>query len=92
MLKTLFSFCSRRGILFFIISTLVLIFLILNKEERIKKFKSMTSQERQKLILNKMKDKGIDVGSGVPNKNYDSEEVCELIIITNCLPGLRRKI
>ena len=52
----------------------------------------MTSQERQKLILNKMKDRGIDVGSGVPNKNYDSKEVYELIIITNCFPELRRKI
>ena len=49
----------------------------------------MTSQERQKLILKKMKAKGIEVGSGVPFKKYYSEEVYELIRITNCFPELR---
>tara|TARA_B100001769_G_scaffold93103_1_gene71669 strand:- start:19 stop:216 length:198 start_codon:yes stop_codon:yes gene_type:complete len=63
----------------------------LNKEERRKRFKSMTSQQRQKLILKKMKAKGIEVGSGVPNKKYDSEEVYELIHIANCIPELREK-
>tara|TARA_B100000287_G_C20292085_1_gene646316 strand:+ start:61 stop:276 length:216 start_codon:yes stop_codon:yes gene_type:complete len=62
-----------------------------NKEERKKRFKSMSSKQRQELILNKMKDKGIIVGSGVPNKKYDSEEVYELIHITNCFPELREK-
>ena len=38
-----------------------------------------------------MKAKGIEVGSGVPNKKYDSEEVYELIYITNCFPELREK-
>ena len=33
----------------------------------------------------------IEVGSGVPNKNYDSEEIYELIHITNCFPELRAK-
>ena len=47
----------------------------LDKEERRKKYKSMTSQERQELILKKMKAKGIEVGSGVPDKRKDSEEV-----------------
>ena len=28
----------------------------------------MTSQQRQELILKKMKDKGLEPGSGVPNK------------------------
>ena len=42
---------------------------LVNKEERRKKYKSMTSQERQELILEKMKAKGIEVGSGVPKKN-----------------------
>ena len=57
----------------------------MNKEERRKKYKSMTSQERQELILKKMKAKGIEVGSGVPDKTYDSEEVYELIHIANTL-------
>ncbi len=51
----------------------------------------MTSQERQELILQKMRDKGIEVGSGVPNKKYDNEEVNELIHIANCFPELREK-
>ena len=38
-----------------------------------------------------MKDKGIEVGSGVPNKEYDSEEVYELIHISNYFPELREK-
>ena len=61
----------------------------MNKEERRKKYKSMTSQERQELILKKMKAKGIEVGSGVPNRKYDSEEIYELIHIANCFPELR---
>ena len=66
-------------------------FFILDKEERRKKYKSMSSQERQELILKKMKAKGIEVGSGVPNKKYDSEEVYELIHIANCFLELREK-
>ena len=50
----------------------------------------MTSQQRQELILKKMKDKGIEVGSGVTNKKYNSKEVYELIHIANCLPELRK--
>jgi len=60
-----------------------------NKEQRIKRFKSMSSIQRQELILKKMKDKGIEVGSGIPNKKYDSKEVYELIHIANCFPELR---
>jgi len=52
-----------------------------NKEERTKRFKSMSSVQRQELILKKMKEKGIEVGSGIPNKKYDSKEVYELIHI-----------
>ena len=62
----------------------------MDKKVRRKKYKSMTSQERQKLILQKMKAKGIEVGSGVSNKKYDSEEVHELINIANCFPELRK--
>ena len=61
----------------------------MNKEERKKFFKSMSSTERQKLILKKMKTLGLEVGSGVPNKKYDTKEVYELIHIANCFPELR---
>jgi len=47
--------------------------------------------QRQKLILKKMKERGIDVGCGIPNKKYDSKEVYELIHIANCFPELRDK-
>ena len=63
----------------------------MNKEERAKRFKSMSSKQRQDLILKKMKERGIEVGSGIPNKKYDSKEVYELIHITTCFPELREK-
>ena len=63
---------------------------ISKKKERKKIFNSMTSVERQKLILKKMKNKGIEVGSGVANKKYNNQEVYELIQITNCFPELRK--
>ena len=61
----------------------------MNKEERIRRFKSMSSMQREELILKKMKEKGIQVGSGIHNKKYDSKEVYELIHIANCFPELR---
>ena len=61
----------------------------MNKEERLKLFKSMSRSERQELILRKMKAKGIKIGSGVLNKKYDSSEVYELIQIAKCFPELR---
>ena len=82
---------SQGWSLIFSIGTIVITFFILDKEERRKKYKSMSSKERQDLILKKMKAKGIEVGSGVPNKKYDSEEVYELIHIANCFPELRDK-
>ena len=63
----------------------------MNKKERIKRFKSMTSMQRQELILEKMKERGIEVGSGIPNKKYDNKEVYELIHIAKCFPELREK-
>ena len=63
----------------------------MNKEERAKIFKSMSSIERRKLILEKMKANGIEVGSGVPKKKYDREEIYELINIASCFPELRDK-
>jgi len=62
-----------------------------NKEERIKRFKSMSSMLRQELILKKMIERGIVVGSGIPNKKYDSKEVYELIHIAKCFPEFREK-
>jgi hypothetical protein len=47
--------------------------------------------QSQELILKKMKEKGIELGSGIPNKKYDSKEVYELIHIENCFPELREK-
>ena len=63
----------------------------MNKEERTKRFQSMSSIERQKLILKKMQALGIEVGSGVPNKEYDKKEVYELIHIANSFLKLREK-
>jgi len=63
----------------------------MNKNERIKSFKSMSSMQRKELILKKMKEKGLEVGSGIPNKKYDTKEVYELINIANCFPELREK-
>tara|TARA_B100000925_G_scaffold141003_1_gene105672 strand:- start:109 stop:321 length:213 start_codon:yes stop_codon:yes gene_type:complete len=65
----------------------------LDKKERREFFRSMTSDQRKKLILKKMKANNIKVGSGVPNKTYykQSIEVNELIRIANCFPELRNK-
>ena len=63
----------------------------MNKKELTKKFKSMSSLERKALILKKMKALGIEVGSGIPNKKYDSKEIYELIHITKCFPELRKQ-
>ena len=53
----------------------------------------MTSDKRKELILEKMKAKKINIGSGIPNKTYykESKEVNELIRIANCFPELRNK-
>ena len=61
----------------------------MNKEERIKIFKSMSSIERQELILKKMKAIGLEIGSGIPKKKYDNKEIYELINIANRFPELR---
>ena len=63
----------------------------MNKEERTKRFQSMSSIERQKLILKKMKALAIEVGSGVPDKEYDKKEVYELIHIASFFPELKEK-
>ena len=61
----------------------------MNKQYRTRRFKSMSSMQRQKLILKKMKERDIEVGSGIPNKKYDSKEIYELIHIAKCFPELR---
>ena len=63
----------------------------MDKKERTRRFKSMSSMQRQELILKKMKERGIELGSGIPNKKYDSKEVYELIHISSCFPELREK-
>ncbi len=63
----------------------------MDKEGRIKRLKSLSSIERKELIFKKMKENGIEAGSGVPNKKYDSKEVYELIHIVSCFPELREK-
>ena len=49
----------------------------------------MSSKKRRELILKKMKAKGIEMGSGVPNKTYRNDDVLDLIRIANCFPELR---
>ena len=63
----------------------------MNKEEWVKRFKSMSSIERQKLILKKMKNMGLEVGSGISNKKYDNREIYELINILSSFPELMEK-
>ena len=60
----------------------------MNKEERVKRFKSISSIERQKVILQKMKNIGLEVGSGIPNKKYDNKEIYELINILSSFQKL----
>tara|TARA_B100000886_G_C20395028_1_gene479947 strand:+ start:258 stop:377 length:120 start_codon:yes stop_codon:yes gene_type:complete len=38
-----------------------------------------------------MKDRGIEVGSGIPNKKYYNKDIYELIHIANCFPEFRNK-
>ncbi len=35
----------------------------------------MSTAERQKMILRKIKSKGIKVGSIIPNKKYENKEI-----------------
>ena len=63
------------------------------QKKRLEFFRSLNSDQRKELILEKMKAKNIIVGSGVPNRTYNkqSKEVNELIKIANCFPELRYK-
>jgi hypothetical protein len=43
------------------------------------------------LILKKMKERGIEVGSGIPNKKYDSKEVFWINSYCKLLPRIKRE-
>ena len=59
-------------------------------EERKKRFKEMSSLERQSLLKRKMKAQGLEEGSGVyPLSFYDSEEICDLIEIMSRFPEMK---
>ena len=59
-----------------------------NREERKKRFKSLSSAERKILIGKKLELQGLTAGSGVRGKDqssYDKEEMIDLILLTRCL-------
>ena len=58
-----------------------------SREERKKRFKNLSTEERKKLIRKKLKLQGLAEGSGVREKDqssYDNEELIELILLTRC--------
>ena len=58
-----------------------------SREERKKRFKSLSSSERKILIRKKLKLQGLTEGSGVREKHqssYDKEEMIDLILLTRC--------
>ena len=57
-------------------------------EERSKRFKELSSEERKRLIRKKLKAQYLTEGSGVIAKDqssYDKEEMIDLIRLTSCL-------
>ena len=60
-----------------------------SREERKKRFKSLSSAERKILIREKLEQQGLTEGSGVREEDqttYDKEEIIDLIILTRCFP------
>ena len=58
-----------------------------SREERKKRFKSLSSEERKKLIRKKLELQGLTEGSGVREEDqssYDKEEMTDLILLTRC--------
>ena len=58
-----------------------------SREERKKRFKSLSSAERKILIRKKLERQGLTEGSGVKEKDqssYDKEEMVDLILLTQC--------
>ncbi len=60
-------------------------------EERKERFKAMSSPQRKGLIRAKMKEKGLEEGSGVKGATYNEDEVWDLIQITSCFPEIQAK-
>ena len=58
-----------------------------SREERRKRFKSLSSAARKILIRKKLELQGLTEGSGVRGKDqfsYDKEEMIDLILLTRC--------
>ena len=58
-----------------------------SSEERKKRFKNLSSEERKILIRKKLELQGLTEGSGVREKDqssYDKEEMIDLILLTRC--------
>ena len=58
-----------------------------SREERKKRFKRLSSEERKKLIRKKLELQGLREGSGVKEEDqssYDKEEMTDLILLTRC--------
>ena len=58
-----------------------------SREDRKKRFKSLSSEERKILIRKKLEQQGLKEGSGVREKDkssYDKEEMIDLILLTRC--------
>ena len=58
-----------------------------SREERKKRFKSLSSAERKMLIRKKLEVQGLTEGSGVREKDqssYDKEVMIDLILLTRC--------
>ena len=58
-----------------------------SREQRKKRFKSLSSEERKMLIRKKLELQGLTEGSGVREKDqssYDKEEMMDLILLTRC--------
>ena len=59
-----------------------------SREERKKRFRSLSSEERKKLIRKKLELQGLTEGSGVREEDqtsYDKEEMIDLILLTRCI-------
>ena len=59
-----------------------------SREERKKRFKNLSNEERKILIRKKLELQGLSEGSGVREKDqtsYENKEVIDLILLTKCL-------
>ena len=61
-------------------------------EERKKRFKNLSSEERKILIRKKLALQGLTEGSGVRGKeksSYENKELIDLILLTRCLKKIK---